>query len=154
MAGTPEWRRNAEARVPASGHPLFCGGPILTGHMERFAAKFGFAMHYEVAGVPIGADGAVAARWYSNADVFEGRFPTDVWDVLGSPATLRQGKRHVTDQFEYAWAVDGEGAMGMFLGTFRQSFAIIAFTTTSHKAVFDDPPVPLRLWRPGCFKVT
>ena len=62
-------------RAPLGQHLLYCGGPIETHHMENFSAKFGFAKHFEVTGRPIGTDGAVAARWYSNADVLEGKFP-------------------------------------------------------------------------------
>lgn len=150
MLGAPEWRQSAERRTPPGQHPLYCGGPIVTHHMETFAAKFGFAMHFEVTGRPVGPDGAVAARWYSNADVLEGKFPMEAWDVMGAPATLSQGKFHVAEQFEYAWAVGEDGAMGMFLGTFRKSFAVLAFTTLEPRKIFEDPPVPLRLWRPGC----
>jgi hypothetical protein len=117
--------------------------------METFAAKFGFAMHYEVTGRPIGSGGAVAARWYANADVLKGTFPMEAWEVLSPPATLRQGKFHVAEQFEYAWAADEDGSMGMFLGMFRRSFAVLALTTIGPREAFEDPPVPLRLWRPG-----
>lgn len=149
MLGPPDWRRQAAGRAPPGQHPLYCGGPIVSSHMETFAAKFGFAMHFEVTEQPIGPAGAVAARWYSNADVLEGKFPMEAWSVMGDPATLRQGKFHVTEQFEYAWAVDEDGSFGMFLGTFRQSFAVLAFTTTGPREIFENPPVPLRLWRPG-----
>ncbi|THD78001.1 MAG: hypothetical protein E7812_12485 [Phenylobacterium sp.] len=149
MAGPPEWRRAATRRVPAGQHPLFCGGPLVSAHMERFSAKFGFAMHFELTGQPVGPGGGVAARWYSNADIYESKFPMEAWDVLGAPATLRQGKFHVSEQFEYACAIGEDASIGMFIGTFRRSFAVLAFTTTGPRAVFDDPPVPLRLWRPG-----
>lgn len=149
LAGPPNWRQSAMGRAPAGTQPLYCGGPIVSRHMETFAAKFGFAMHFEITGEPIGADGAVAARWYSNADVYESKFPMEVWDVLGPPTTLRQGKFHVSDQFEYAWAVGEDRSIGMFLGSFRQSFAVLAFTSTAPRDVFERPPVPLRLWRPG-----
>lgn len=149
MNGPSEWREAAAARVPPGMHPLYCGGPLVSHHMERFAAKFGFAMHFEVTGQPIGPAGAVAARWYSNADVLEGKFPMEAWSVMRDPSTLRQGKFHVTEQFEYAWAVGEDGSFCTFLGTFRQSFAVLAFTTTGPREVFENPPVPLRLWRPG-----
>jgi hypothetical protein len=149
MHGPPEWRRDAAGRVPAGMHPLYCGGPLVNHHMEAFAAKFGFAMHFECTGQLIGPNGAVAARWYSNSDVLEGNFPMDAWSVMGDPATLAQGKFHVAEQFEYAWAVGDDGSFGMFLGTFRQSFAVLAFTSTGPRDIFAKSPVPLRLWRPG-----
>jgi hypothetical protein len=152
MAGTPEWHRSVRGRVPAGTHALRVSGPIVSEHLERFAAKFGFAMHAEFTGQPIGPGGAVAARWYSNADALDGSFPADAWDIVGPPETLRRGKIQVGDQFEYAYAVGEDGTFGMFLGTFRQSFAVLAFTTTAPRSVFDSPPTPIRLWRPGCFK--
>jgi len=149
MSGPPAWRNAAAGRVPAGMHPLYCAGPLVSHHMEAFAAKFGFAMHFEVTGQPIGPNGAVAARWYSNADVLEGKFPMEAWGVMGDPATLEQGTFQVAEQFEYAWAVGEDGSFGMFLGTFRQSFAVLAFTTTGPREIFEKPLVLLRLWRPG-----
>jgi hypothetical protein len=149
MFGSREWRLDAERRAPPGQHPLYCSGPLVTRHMETFAAKFGFAMHFERTGQPVGSNGAVAARWYSNADVLEGNFPMDAWDVLGPPTTLKQGKFHVSDQFEYAWAADENNTIGMFLGTFRRSFAVLAFTSTMQRAIFANLPPSIRVWHPG-----
>jgi hypothetical protein len=149
MFGPPEWRLDAQERVPPGQHPLYCGGPLVTHHMETFAAKFGFAMHFEFTGQPVGTAGAVAVRWYSNADVLEGNFPMDAWDVLGPPTTLKQGKFHVSDQFEYAWATDENDTVGMFLGTFRRSFAVLAFTSAKQRDIFARLPDSMRIWKPG-----
>uniref|UniRef100_B0T6H8 HNH endonuclease n=1 Tax=Caulobacter sp. (strain K31) TaxID=366602 RepID=B0T6H8_CAUSK len=151
MFGSPEWRQSAELRVPqgAGMHALNCAGPLLNKNMDMFAAKFGFAMHYEATGRLIETDGGVAARWYPNAADLDGTFPRDVWGILGPPDTLRQGQFHVSDQFEYAWAVGEDGEIGIFLGIFRQAFAVLAMTSATPRAVFDTPPVEMRTWRPG-----
>lgn len=152
LLGSDQWRTSAQRRTPLGQHAVYCGGPLVSSNMERFAAKFGFAMHYEVTGKIIGTGGGVAARWYSNADALEGTFPSDAWSMLGAPATLSQGKFNVADQFEYAWVTGEDGRIGMFLGTFRQSFAVLAFTSVDARAVFEQPEVPIDVWRPGSFK--
>jgi hypothetical protein len=148
MEGSPEWRLEAAKRIGPGKHPLYTAGPLVSGHMERFAAKFGLAMHFELTGKPVPASGVVAARWYSNADVLENKFPQEAWQILSAPQTLRQGRKHVSDQFEYAYAVDDEGRFGMFLGTFRFSFAVLAFTSDDPERFAEAPP-PIRRWRPG-----
>ncbi|HWW24903.1 MAG TPA: hypothetical protein VNZ85_03295 [Caulobacter sp.] len=151
MFGSPAWRSSARERVPqgAGMNALDCSGPLLNKNMDLFAAKFGFAMHFEITKGMIEDGGAVAARWYPNADDLNGTFPREVWSVLGRPETLRQGKFEVPDQFEYAWAVGEDGGIGMFLGMFRQSFAVLAMTSATPRSVFDAPPVEMRTWRPG-----
>jgi hypothetical protein len=151
MFGSPAWRRSVQHRVPGGVgmHALNCSGPLVNKNMDVFAAKFGFAMHVEITGRMIETGGAVAARWYPNADDLNGTFPREVWRILGSPETLRQGQFQVSEQFEYAWAVGENGEIGMFLGMFRQAFAVLAMTSATPRAVFDCPPVEMRTWRPG-----
>lgn len=148
MAGPPQWRIRAQERAGPSRRPLYVAGPMVSGHMERFAAKFGFAMHYQQIGTPLPETGAVAARWYSNADILEGSFPMEAWEVLGPVETLRQGKFQVSDQFEYAWAIGEDRSIGMYLGTFRHSFAVLAFSALDVRRMAEISG-QIRVWRPG-----
>jgi hypothetical protein len=41
---------------------------------------------------------------------------------------LKQGKKEVSEQFKYAWALVPEARRGLFYATFNQAFAIAAHT--------------------------
>lgn len=150
LYGPADWRESVKHRVPDGQHPLYVAGPLVSHHMEVFSAKFGFAMYAEKHGGALPAEGAVAARWYSNADALEGIFPADLWSVLSEPRTLEQGRFRVSEQFEYYWAGTEDGALAMFVGTFRRAFAVLAFTAKDESKL-RGVPRPTRLWRPGDF---
>jgi hypothetical protein len=50
-------------------------------------------------------------------------------NILGPPETLRQGKWHAADQFEYAYAHAEDADMAIYFSTFRRSFAVASFVT-------------------------
>lgn len=98
-------------------------GPLTSHYMETFAAKFGFAVHFERSGQRVGPRGGVAVRWFSNKNLIEGEVPFDMLNELEGPATLRQGKQHVGDRFAYKWKTDGT-MTGVF-GGFGEAFAVV-----------------------------
>lgn len=124
-------------------------GDMLSGHMNRFAARMGFALHFEKTGAAIPLSGAVFVRWYSNDDAIRGNVPLELFQVLGPDTSLRQGRFSVEDQYSYATADDGE--RHAFFCTFRKSFATLSFTAndvgklTMPEGGTEHP----RLFRPG-----
>lgn len=132
---------------PPGSQSIFVGGPILSRYMDAFAAKFGFAMHAEIHGQALARSGGVAARWFSNAEIMQAKFPAGILELMGEPETLRQGRFEVSDQFGYQWrAQDG---YGVYLGAFRRAFAIVAVSHYDF-AFFENLGAP-RVWRPGDF---
>jgi hypothetical protein len=58
-----------------------------------------------------------------------GELPEQLLQCLPTQrATLRQGKKHVSDQFTYTWAITEEKGNGLFYAAFRQSFAVAAIS--------------------------
>jgi hypothetical protein len=118
-------------------------------HMQTFAIKIGFALYYEATKRILAPKGGVVARWYSNVERLEGTFPQTVFDILLPPTTLRQGRFEVSDQFSYQWRIAEGDRMAMFLATFRESFAVLAFTADD-RARFDvDTNHEFQVFAPG-----
>jgi hypothetical protein len=85
-------------------HPLRADGPILTHHILTFAAKLGFALHYDAKGSPVPIAGGALVMWFSNLQAMEGKIPSTLFDMLPSPSTLQQGTKSVANQFKYSYA--------------------------------------------------
>jgi hypothetical protein len=132
------------------GKVLSLEGGLVKQHLNVFSAKIGFALHREATGAAVPASGAVFARWYPNLVVWDERhFPKELWSMLPPPSTLRQGKKHVWEQFRFSCETEKDGALGMFIATFRESFAVVAFSATERRLIEKDCPYPEQLWSPG-----
>lgn len=64
-------RHNLSADV----HPLRADGPILNEHILTFAAKLGFALHYDAKGTAIPSGGGALVMWFSNLQAMKGQIP-------------------------------------------------------------------------------
>ena len=53
--------------IPADAHPFRMDGPLLTAHLETFAAKMGFALHYELTALRQGEKSVGSQFLYSHA---------------------------------------------------------------------------------------
>jgi hypothetical protein len=109
------------------GNGIHADGPLLTAAMNRFAGKLGLALHYHEAGRPVPSGGAVAVRWFSNVEAVQGGIPESLFELVGPPRTLRQGKFHVDDQFKFGSRASDDGALSAHFASFRFSFATVAF---------------------------
>lgn len=99
-------------------------GPIAQRHMTIFAAKLGFALFHECHGEPVPISGAVFPIFYSNIQAITGEMPAQLMDILpDQPMTLRAGRKHVGDQFDYVWRTAPDEGITVLFSTFRQSFA-------------------------------
>jgi hypothetical protein len=127
IAETDQAARRSQLGISAGPGILHAGGPLVSKFMQIFAIKFGFALHYHATTSIVPLEGGVAARWFSNVDRLMGHFPQGIFKLLPQAATLRQGKVGVPDQFEYSCARAPDGSLGCYLGTFRRSFAVVAF---------------------------
>jgi hypothetical protein len=114
--------------LSADMHPLRADGPILNHHILTFAAKLGFALHFEAQGSVVPAAGGVLAMWFSNFQAMNGQIPTLLFSMLPSPSTLHQGQKSVAKQFKYSYATGQDGLM-LYFATFNDSFAVGGITT-------------------------
>lgn len=102
-------------------------GPIVSKFMDVFALKMGLALHFETTGRPLSNNGGISIRWFSNYEKFTGEFPEDLANFFGEAKTLKNGKREVSDQFQYSFAISEEKNFGAYFASFRMSFAVLAF---------------------------
>ncbi|MCA6104752.1 hypothetical protein [Bradyrhizobium australafricanum] len=151
-----ELRRGAEKlarkrhNLPADTHPLHVG-PLLNAHLETFAAKMGFALHYEVYGTPIPMDGGVQPMWFSNVQALNDQIPNELFEMLPSPSTLRQGRKNVEGQFLYSYALAERGHM-LYFATFNKSFAIAGVTANDRSVNLEKHKDRFPIVLPGQFR--
>jgi hypothetical protein len=147
----------SRAGLPAGVRLWKADGPIVTRHMQTFAAKLGFAVHYEQSGHRVGPRGGVRARWLTNKNLIESDLLEQVGAMWG-PETLRQGQAHVADRFTYRW-LNSERLTGV-VGLFGQRSAHHVEVTFAVLALASDDPEGLEgvgapddlVARPGDFK--
>jgi hypothetical protein len=137
--------------IPADMHPLRMDGPLLSAHLETFAAKMGFALHNEVRGAPVPASGGVKPMWFSNLQVLNGEIPEILFQMLPSPSTLRQGTKNVANQFLYSYAT-GESAHMLYFASFNQSFAVGGITALDRSIYLETRDDEFSVIRPGHFR--
>jgi hypothetical protein len=137
--------------IPVDAHPFRMDGPLLTAHLEAFAAKMGFALHYEVRGAAIPASGGVKPMWFSNMQAMTGQIPDILFQMLPSPSTLRQGAKSAGDQFLYSYATDESGHM-LYFASFNESFAVGGITAVDRSIFLDEHDDRFSVIRPGQFR--
>jgi hypothetical protein len=134
------------------GGILRVDGPLVSAHMQTFAEKIGFALFYEITKTIVPPEGGVAARWFSNVDVFQGKYPREeISRIVGPSATLRQGTKEVSDQFNYAYGLSEDKSIGAFLVSFRKSFAVVAFASKFATSLNVETKHPMQLVQPKNF---
>jgi hypothetical protein len=138
-----------EMHIGAAGAFLRVNGPLVSMHMQTFAAKLGFALYYALTKQIVPKAGGVAARWFSNVERLEGKFPECAFKYLPPPQTLKQGKLEVSDQFVYQWRMAEGNRMGLFFAYFRLSFAVFAVVANNESLLEIETAHPMRIVRPG-----
>jgi hypothetical protein len=131
-------------------HPLRADGPILTHHILTFAAKLGFALHYDAKGAPIPATGGALVMWFSNLQAMKGEIPNSLIEMLPSPLTLQQGTKSVADQFKYSYAT-GERDHMLYFATFNNGFAVGGVTALDRRLLLQSQKDRFPIFSPGDF---
>lgn len=143
----------ARKRVGLSedGGFLRVNGPLVSKYMQAFAVKLGFALHYHATQEIVPPQGGVVARWFSNVERWEGKFPDTIFKLLPPPTTLIQGTFKVSDQFEYSWRTSPDGSIGLYFATFRMSFAVTSFAAMEASRLLAVRPnnSEFRVYAPG-----
>jgi hypothetical protein len=134
-------------------HPLRADGPILTHHILTFAAKLGFALHYDSRGTPIPTAGGAQVMWFSNIQAMNGQIPEELFSLLPSPSTLRQGAKSAADQFKYSYAI-GERDHMLYFASFNKGFAVGGITALDRSIFLEARQGRFRIFRPGDFGQT
>lgn len=145
--------RRLNGESSSSGSALNVAGPILNRAIHRFAAKIGYALHFELTEKPVPPGGAAYVWWYTNYQALKGGMPDELINILGAPQTLHQGRWEVSNQFTFASKATERGAMSVHLATFRFSFAVCAAVAENSDSLL--PPENIRhvvSCRPGWLK--
>jgi hypothetical protein len=131
---------------------LRANGPILERHMRIFGAKLGFALHYEAHGAPVPKKGGVMALYFTNANAARGELPREIINMLPNRQTLKQGTKHVSDQFSYSWLLTDERRHTAFYAVFNDSFAILVTTALDRAEFLERHAAKHTLYAPGAFR--
>jgi hypothetical protein len=136
--------------LPTDVHPMRANGPLLTHHIHTFAAKFGFALHYEVYGAPVPATGGVQVMWFSNVQALNSQIQQMLVDLLPSPSTLQQGTKSAGEQFKYSYTTVENDHL-LYLASFNKSFAVAGITAMDRTLYLEKRSDRLPVFKPGDF---
>jgi hypothetical protein len=64
--------------------------------------------------------------WFTDVQAMKGEISADLLRVLPERQPLRQGRKDVSDQFQYSSVVTTEGRRSVFWGEFRSALALAA----------------------------
>lgn len=109
---------------------LRANGPLLSAHMQAFAAKVGFALRYEDVRYPLPDSGGVQVRWFTSGELYNGELPASLYASIGTINIMRQGKITSDRVFEYGW---GDFVhlpeVRLYYAKVRDAFAVAAFVS-------------------------
>ena len=113
---------------PGASAVLRANGPLVSAHMQAFAAKVGFALHFEFTGTVVPIGGRVQVRWFTSEEMLNSRVPQSLYSSVGKPRIMRQGRITSADLFEYGYGIYEQRAdIKLFFARLRQSIEIAAF---------------------------
>jgi hypothetical protein len=136
--------------IPDDMHPLRADGPILSRHILTFAAKLGFALHFEMTNDFIPSAGGVQVMWFSNLQAMKGDIPQELFDMLPGPKSLQQGRKGVGNQFKYSTAAGELGHM-LYFASFSTSFAVAGISALDRSVWLGSYADKFPIYRPGDF---
>jgi hypothetical protein len=136
--------------IPENMHPLRADGPILNSHILTFAAKLGFALHYELAGIPIPPAGGAQVMWFSNVQAMNDQIPQELISLLPAPLSLQQGRKSAGEQFQYSFA-RGEREHMLYFASFSKSFAVAGVTAVDRSIWLEANADKFPIFKPGDF---
>jgi hypothetical protein len=103
-------------------------GPILSSYMQAFAAKIGFALHYESTGQFVPENGRIQVRWFTSGEIFGERIPTSLLESIEQIDILKQGRITSEYTFEYGWGLyKHDNSVRVYYAKIRDSFVVSAF---------------------------
>jgi hypothetical protein len=114
---------------PVSGEPshrlLSLDHPEVHDAVNLFGTKLACALHYHETGMIVPRSGAVDIRWYSNMQLVDGAVPDAVIKINGmGHRRLARARRELNRQFTYGAVITETKDAGIYIATFRRSFAL------------------------------
>jgi len=88
--------------------------------------------------------------WFSNLQALKGQIPQELFDLLPSPTSLRQGAKSVGEQFQYSYAIGDRDHM-LYFASFNRSFAVAGVTAHDRSIYLDATVDRFPIFAPGDF---
>lgn len=127
-------------------------GPILSAHMQAFAAKVGFALHFEATEQVVPQGGRVQVRWFTSGEIVGERLPESLFSGIGPVKFLKQGRITSELTFEYGWGeFDGNRSVRLYYAKVREAFVASAFVVDD-ASMLPFPEGALATFAPGDLK--
>ena len=93
--------------------------------VKKVSAMLIKALHYKHTTKVVPSDEALKIKWWSNAQLMTGQFPSEILDDVNLRPILKSGKNILNEQFTYGYQVSEDGNLGMYVALFRKAFAVI-----------------------------
>ena len=107
---------------------FWAAGPILSAHMQAFAATTGFALHYEATGTIVPSNGRVQVRWFTSKEVENRKLSDSLIRSLDTRQPIRQGRITSDGLFEYGHVpYAGKPDVPLYFAKVREAFLAVAF---------------------------
>ena len=105
--------------------PLVRVTPEINESIKKVSAKLIKALHYKHTAKIVPSEDSLKIRWWSNAQLMTGQFPSEMLDTVNLRPILKSGKSILNEQFTYGYQISEDGSLGMYVALFRKTFAVI-----------------------------
>ena len=100
-----EWMRRSSSGILQKIVRVHADGPRVKAHLTVFGAKLAMALYREHVGLALPLDGAIWTQFALNGGMTQEYLDART-SILPAHETLRQGRKHVSDQFVYRYNTD------------------------------------------------
>lgn len=122
-------------------------GPIVSKALSLYGAKLALALHANCVGQALSVHGKVSVYTFTNVNMIEDTVPKQLFEHLPERKTLKQGRKHVGGQFQFASRKTIEEGSSAHWVLFGSAFGYLLFASESMAMSF----VPAEcIFRPGC----
>ena len=109
--------------------PLVRVVPEMSEAVKKVSAKLIKALHHQHTSKIVPSEESLKVRWWSNAQLMTGQFPSEILDTVNLRPILKSGKNILNEQFTYGYQVSEDGNLGMYEVFFRKAFAVVGLVS-------------------------
>src|SRR5262245_10376526 len=126
-----------KAAVPPGTYLINLQDNYVQREVTLFGTKLGLALHWHATGRIVPLEGRVVTRWFTNFNAVANEIPSLIQRFFQNPTTLRQGVKHVQDQFEFETTLDEKYPRAtLHVATLRSALMLVMFVFEARP---DDP---------------
>lgn len=109
--------------------PLVRVTPEMNESIKKVSTKLIKALHYKHTTKIIPSEESLKIKWWNNAQLMTGQFPSEIFDSVNLRPILKSGKNILNEQFTYGYQVSEDGNLGMYVALLRKAFAMIGLVS-------------------------